>query len=186
VFYRVADGDELREIAQFFKVTPDEILLWNRVSHDCKLQRGMFLQLFVPLDADLTQAIVLSPNDVRTIVVGSEDFFNYHETQQNRTRIRYRVKPGDTLKSVSDRFGLSIGSIARINQFGRDTKLKPDSEIIVYAPEQPAKKPEPPSKKPVGPAAPVKKSVGPVAPVKRSVAPATPAKKSTARANAKR
>lgn len=186
VFYRVADGDELREVAQFFRVTPDEILLWNRVSHDCKLQRGMFLQLFVPLDADLTQAIVLSPNDVRTIVVGSEDFFNYHETQQNRTRIRYRVKPGDTLKSVSERFGLSIGSIARINQFGRDTKLKPESEIIVYAPLQPAKKPEPASKKSVAPAAPLKKSSAPAAPAKKSVAKVAPAKKSNAPANAKR
>jgi membrane-bound lytic murein transglycosylase D len=186
VFYRVADGDELREVAQFFKVTPDEILMWNRVSHDCKLQRGMFLQLFVPLDADLTQAIVLSPNDVRTIVVGSEDFFNYHETQQNRTRIRYRVKPGDTLKSVSDRFGLSVGSIARINQFGRDTKLKPDSEIIVYAPEQPVKKPEPAPKKSVVPAAPAKKANAPAAPAKKSVAPVAPAKKANAPANAKR
>jgi membrane-bound lytic murein transglycosylase D len=140
VFYRVSSGDDLREIAQFFKVTPDEILMWNRVSHDCKLQRGMFLQLFVPADADLTQTIVLAPNEVRTIVVGSEEFFNFHETQQNRQRIRYRIKPGDTLKSVSERFGLSVGSIARINQFSRDTKLRPDSEIIVYAPEQTVKK----------------------------------------------
>jgi membrane-bound lytic murein transglycosylase D len=137
VFYRVADGDELREIAQFFRVSPDEISLWNRISHDCKLQRGMFLQLYVPADADLTQAIVLTPNEVRTLVVGSEEFFNYHETQQNRVRIRYRVKAGDTLKSIAERFGLSVGSIARINQFSRDTKLKPDAELIVYAPEVP-------------------------------------------------
>lgn len=190
VFYRVADGDELREIAQFFRVTPDEILIWNRVSHDCKLQRGMFLQLFVPAETDLTQAIVMSPNDVRTIVVGSEEFFNYHETQQNRTRIRYRVKPGDTLKSVSDKFGLSVGSIARINQFGRDTKLKPDSEIIVYAPEA-VKKPEPAKKgatpppakaalvvptRGSAPAAAAKKSGGPVAPAKKPAA-TVPAKR---------
>jgi membrane-bound lytic murein transglycosylase D len=135
VFYRVADGDELREIAQFFRVTPDEILMWNRVSHDCNLQRGMFLQLFVPRDADLSQTLVLAPNQVRTLVVGSEEFFNFHETQQNRKRLRYRVKAGDTLKSLSERFDLSIGSIARINQFSRDTKLKPNTEIIVYVPD---------------------------------------------------
>jgi membrane-bound lytic murein transglycosylase D len=196
VFYRVADGDELREIAQFFKVTPDEILMWNRVSHDCKLQRGMFLQLFVPQDADLTQTLVMSPNDVRTIVVGSEEFFNYHETQQNRTRIRYRVKPGDTLKSVADKFGLSIGSIARINQFSRDTKLKPESEIIVYAPEptkkpEPAKKSEPSKKAAVAPptkAAPVvpARSNTPAAAAKKSSGPVAPAKKPAATGSAKR
>jgi membrane-bound lytic murein transglycosylase D len=196
VFYRVADGDELREIAQFFKVTPDEILMWNRVSHDCKLQRGMFLQLFVPLDTDLTQAIVMAPNDVRTIVVGSEEFFNYHETQQNRTRMRYRVKPGDTLKSLSDKFGLSIGSIARINQFGRDTKLKPDSEIIVYTPEppkksEPNKKPEPSKKGAVAPpakTAPVTpaRSNAPAAAAKKASGPVAPAKKPAATGPAKR
>ncbi|HKU39701.1 MAG TPA: LysM peptidoglycan-binding domain-containing protein [Polyangiales bacterium] len=153
VFYRVADGDELREIARFFSVTTDEILLWNRVSHDCKLQRGMFLQLYVPADADLTQTIVLAPNEVRTMVVGSEEFFNFHESQQNRQRIRYRVKPGDTLKSLADRFDLSIGSLARINRFGRDTKLTPNSEIIVYVPESAAKKVPDSTPKKLGPKA---------------------------------
>ena len=136
VFYRVADGDDLREIALFFRVTTDEILMWNRVSSDCKLQRGMFLQLYVPPETDLSQTIVLTPNEVRTLVVGSEEFFNFHETQQNRKRIRYRVKPGDTLKSLAERFDLSVGSIARINQFSRDTKLKPNSEIIVYVSDE--------------------------------------------------
>jgi membrane-bound lytic murein transglycosylase D len=140
VFYRVAEGDDLREIAQFFRVSTDEILLWNRVAHDCKLQRGMFLQLYVPADTDLTQTLVLTPNEVRTLVVGSEEFFNFHETQQNRQRIRYRIKPGDTLKTVAERFDLSIGSLARINRFGRDAKLTPNSEIIVYVSDATAKK----------------------------------------------
>jgi membrane-bound lytic murein transglycosylase D len=84
--------------------------------------------------------LVLTPDEVRTLVVGSEEFFNFHETQQNRQRIRYRIKPGDTLKSLADRFDLSIGSLARINRFGRDTKLTPNSEIIVYVSDATAKK----------------------------------------------
>jgi membrane-bound lytic murein transglycosylase D len=140
VFYRVADRDELGEIARFFHVTPEEVRMWNRISMDAKLQRGMFLQLFVPADAELSQTLVLAPNQVRTLVVGSEEFFNFHETQQNRVRLRYRVKPGDTLRSLSDRFDLSIGSIARINQFSRSKKLEPDSEIIVYVSDETAKR----------------------------------------------
>jgi membrane-bound lytic murein transglycosylase D len=139
VFYRVADGDDLNEIAHFFRVTAEEIRIWNRVSTDAKLQRGMFLQLYVPTDAELNQTLVLAPNAVRTLVVGSEEFFNFHQSQQNRVRLRYRVKPGDTLRSLAERFDLSIGSIARINQFGREKKLEPDSEIIIYAPEPAAK-----------------------------------------------
>jgi membrane-bound lytic murein transglycosylase D len=139
LFYRVADGDDLNEIARFFRVTPEELRMWNRVSTEAKLQRGMFLQLYVPADAELNQTLVLAPNAVRTLVVGSEEFFNFHQSQQNRVRLRYRVKPGDTLRSLAERFDLSIGSIARINQFGREKKLEADSEIIIYAPEPAAK-----------------------------------------------
>lgn len=139
VFYRVAEGDELSEIARFFRVTPEELRMWNRVASDAKLQRGMYLQLYVPADTELSQALVLAPNQVRTLVVGSEEFFNFHESQQKRVRLRYRVKPGDTLRSLSERFDLSIGSLARINQFAREKKLEPDSEIIIYAPGESAK-----------------------------------------------
>jgi membrane-bound lytic murein transglycosylase D len=140
IFYRVADRDELAEIARFFRVTTDELRMWNRIAMDAKLQRGMYLQLFVPADAELTQALVLAPNQVRMLVVGSEEFFAFHEGQQNRVRLRYRVRPGDTLRSVAERFELSVGSIARINQFGRDKKLEPDSEIIIYVPDQSSKR----------------------------------------------
>jgi membrane-bound lytic murein transglycosylase D len=140
IFYRVADGDELGEIARFFRVTSDELRMWNRIALDAKLQRGMYLQLFVPAGAELSQALVLAPNQVRTLVVGSEEFFAFHEGQQNRVRVRYRVRPGDTLRSVAERFELSVGSIARINQFARDKKLEPDSEIIIYVPDQSAKR----------------------------------------------
>ncbi|MEY4576340.1 MAG: hypothetical protein RL701_1043, partial [Pseudomonadota bacterium] len=50
-------------------------------------------------------------------------------------RKRYRVKPGDTLRSLAERFELSVGSLARINQFAREKKLEPDSEIIIYVAE---------------------------------------------------
>jgi membrane-bound lytic murein transglycosylase D len=132
VFYRVAPGDDIAEIAQFFRVTTDELRMWNRIAGDAKLQRGMYLQLYVPADAELSQTLVLAPNQVRTLVVGSEEFFNFHESQQKRVRKRYRVKPGDTLRSLAERFELSIGSLARINQFAREKKLEPDSEIIIY------------------------------------------------------
>jgi membrane-bound lytic murein transglycosylase D len=140
VFYRVADSDTLDDIAKFFAINSDEIRMWNAISNDAKLQRGMYLQLFVPIDSDLTQAVVLTPEQVRTMTVGSEEFFDFHETQQNRVRMRYRVKAGDTMRSLAERFELSVGSIARINQFSRDKKLEPDTEIVVYVPEDTAKR----------------------------------------------
>jgi membrane-bound lytic murein transglycosylase D len=137
IFYRVVEGDAAVEIARFFGVTVDELRRWNGVDPTATLQRGMFLQLFVPTSRDLSRAIVLSDRDVRVLVVGSEEFFDYHEAQRGRVRVRYRVRPGDTVASISRRFDLSPGSLSRINRFDRAVALRPDQEIIVYAPRSP-------------------------------------------------
>lgn len=136
VFYRVGRSDAIEEIAEFFRVGVDEVRRWNHVDPGASLQEGMILQLFVPREVDLGRAVVLSEDEVRVLVVGSDEFFDYHEAQQGRVRFRYTVQPGDTLASIGERFDLSVGSIARINRFPRDTLLRVGQEIIIYAPRE--------------------------------------------------
>jgi membrane-bound lytic murein transglycosylase D len=136
IFYRVAHGDRIQAIARFFRIHVDEIARWNSIDPDAKLRRGLILQLYVPQEADLTKALVYTPDEVQLYSVGSEAFFDFHEKQRDRVRIRYRVRPGDTLLTLAERFELSVGSIARINQFSRYTTLQPDQEIILYAPQK--------------------------------------------------
>ncbi len=137
VFYRVGHRANLREIARFFSVTVDEICQWNAIAPEAALPRGIFLQLFVPKDKDLARVLVLTPEEARVLVVGTDEFFDYHEAQRDRVRIRYRVRPGDTMQTLAERFELSVGSIARINRFSSVTELQVDQEIIVYAPKGP-------------------------------------------------
>ena len=136
VFYRVAPDDLPEEIAEFFSITVDELRRWNNLDAEAALQRGMFLQLFVPTGVDLAQALVLTESDVRVLTVGSDAFFDYHEAQRGRVRIRYRIQEGDTLTSIGERFGLSVGSLMRINRVARNAVLRVGQEIIVYAPQQ--------------------------------------------------
>jgi len=133
VFYRVGGDDGIADIARFFSVAVDELRRWNNVDPTAALQPGMILQLFVPPEVDLSQAVVLSEDDVRVLVVGSEEFFDHHEGQQGRVRFRYTVQPGDTLTQIARRFDLSVGSVARINRFSRNATLRVGQEIIVYA-----------------------------------------------------
>ena len=136
VFYRVAGNDRIEEVARFFSVSIDELRRWNNVDPSASLHEGMMLQVFVPTSVDLGRAVVLSEDAVRVLVVGSEEFFDYHEAQRGRVRFRYTVRAGDTLSSLGQRFDLSVGSIARINRFARDTRLTAGQEIIVYAPRE--------------------------------------------------
>lgn len=133
VFYRVVRGDSVDEVARFFRVRGEELRRWNRVDPDAELQPGMFLQLFVRPEVDLAQALVLTPDECRVLVVGSEEFFAYHEGQNGRVRFRYRVRPGDTLSHIGARFGIAVSSLARINQIAQSTVLHPGDELIIYA-----------------------------------------------------
>lgn len=138
VFYAVQSGDSPEAIAAFFAVTMDELRRWNDIATDAALQSGMVLQLFVPPETDLAQAITIAPERVRPVVVGSEEFFAHHESQRDRVRVRYRVRSGDTLDSLGERYDLSAGSIARINSFSRYSKLDAGAEIILYVPAKDA------------------------------------------------
>jgi membrane-bound lytic murein transglycosylase D len=134
VFYRVIDGDTAADIASAFGVTLDELRQWNDIDADALLQRGMFLQIFVDANRDLGGVVLLEESDVRVLVAGSDAFFDHHEAQRGRMRMRYVVAPGDTLASIGRRFDLSPASLARINRFGRQRVPSPGEEIIVYAP----------------------------------------------------
>lgn len=135
VFFRPQRSDTLQDIASFFAVSVEDLRRWNHLDAHARLQSGMFLQLYVPRDQDLAQAIVLEEGDVRLAAVGSEAFFDDHERRQGRVRFRYSVVEGDTLSGIGRRFGISVGSLARINQMGRRTDLQIGQQIIVYADE---------------------------------------------------
>ncbi|MEM6960141.1 MAG: LysM peptidoglycan-binding domain-containing protein [Myxococcota bacterium] len=132
IFYRIAAGDTLSEIAGFFRVSTDDLRRWNHVSQEAHLQKGMIMQLFVSRDVDLTQALVLTDDEVTTMVLGSEEFFNFHEQRQGRTRIRYTVRAGDTLSEIAERFGIDLRSLTRINRISHADSLQIGQELIVY------------------------------------------------------
>ncbi|MCG8554849.1 MAG: transglycosylase SLT domain-containing protein [Proteobacteria bacterium] len=136
VFYQVQSGDRCERIASFFGVTVDELLRWNAIDPSAALHKGMVIQLFVPRSVDLGLAVVHEPSKVIRMVLGSDEFFDYHEAQRGRVRMRYLVKEGDTFGAVARRFDLSPGSLARINRMSRRTKLETNQELIVYLPKE--------------------------------------------------
>jgi membrane-bound lytic murein transglycosylase D len=136
VFYRVATQDTPASIARFFAVSVDELCAWNSLDEQAALQRDMLLQLFVPPELDLGRAVVFTPDQIKILTVGSDAFFDFHESQRGRARVLYRVQPNETLAKIGQRFELSAGSIGRINQFGSNKELKADEWIVVYVPEK--------------------------------------------------
>jgi membrane-bound lytic murein transglycosylase D len=132
VFYRVIPGDTLRAIATAFSVLADDLRAWNAVDPSARLQEGMTLQVFVPPDRDLSTVNAIREEDATILTVGTDAFFAWFEAQKGRHRIAITVRPNDTWKSVSAKYGLSVGMLERINRRGRDKPLVPGETILVY------------------------------------------------------
>ncbi len=139
VFYRVTSADNLERLLEVFAVTKEDLLMWNNLNPEAKLQWGMILQVFVSPDTDLSNVRLLDPAHLRVEIVDSPGFREEYLKSRGLVRYEYTAREGDTIKSLSKRFGLSIGSIARLNSIGRFTSLQPGQRIIVYvSPDSPA------------------------------------------------
>ena len=144
MFYRVIAGDQLPAVAAAFGVAPTEVAAWNAVDSAAWLQPGMGLQIYVKKDFDLSRVRALREHEVRLLVAGSAEFFDYFESQNGRKRVTVVAKKDDTLAALGKRFGMSGAMMERINRVPASTKLNAGDKVIVYAkgPVENAKIPE--------------------------------------------
>jgi membrane-bound lytic murein transglycosylase D len=143
VFYEIIAGDSLGVIATYFGVTVDDLAIWNELDPSAFIHPGMWLQLFVPDDRDLSKAVILEEDQVKVMTVGGEEWLDYQAEQAGKERIKYVVEEGDTLKSISKEFDIKVSSIARINHFGFNHDLAPGEEIVLYVKKKTSENPSP-------------------------------------------
>ena len=134
VFYRTRDGDTLADIAQVFDVTPENIVEWNNVDPDAKLQPKLILQLFVREGFDRDGVMLLDPDKISVVTLGSEEFLELEAARRGKTRLFYSARAGDTLAKIAKRYGLSPGDLARINRLSAVSELGEGQKVVVYSP----------------------------------------------------
>jgi membrane-bound lytic murein transglycosylase D len=137
VFYRVVVGDTLPTIATSLHATVDDLRRWNDLDPVARLQDGMTLQVFVPIDVDLSHVALLSENDVRVLPVGSEEFFAYWEGARGRKRLVVAAKAGETIEGIGRQHQVSAAMMERVNHRPRSEVLKEGERVVVYPPPVP-------------------------------------------------
>ncbi|MEI9948955.1 MAG: transglycosylase SLT domain-containing protein [Pseudomonadota bacterium] len=131
LFYRVLPGDTLSRVANVFGVSVADIGLWNALDENARLQSGMALQLFVDKRKALS-ARTISPSETHVLVAGSPEFYDYFEGQNGRKRVVISAQENDTLTTLGKRYGMTVGSMERINRRSRTDKLHAGESIVVY------------------------------------------------------
>ncbi|MDI1432663.1 transglycosylase SLT domain-containing protein [Polyangium sorediatum] len=137
VFYRVVAGDTAREVASALSVSAAEIARWNTLDPSAALHDGMTLQVFVPRERALANALVLEEPEARVLPVGSTEFFTHFENLKGRKRLEIAAAEGDTWRGLSKRYNLSLGMLERINHRSRTSPLAQGDKVVVYV-AQPA------------------------------------------------
>jgi membrane-bound lytic murein transglycosylase D len=134
IFYRTRDGDTLADIAGVFDVTPDNIVEWNNIDPDAKLQPKLILQIFVREGFDRTGVMLLDSDKIRVVTLGSEEFLELEAARRGKTRLFYSARSGDTLGKIAKRYGLAPGDLARVNRLSATSELTEGQKVVVYSP----------------------------------------------------
>src|SRR5690606_31140111 len=122
----------LDEVAAAFGVSTRDLAAWNALDERARLSDGMTLQVLVPKDRKLDGVRYLQDKQARPLLAGSKEFHEYFEGLKGKRRVEIAVKEGDTLAKIGARFGMTVGSMERVNRRSRNTKLVPGETVIVY------------------------------------------------------
>lgn len=132
VYYEVRHHDRLEEIAAAFGVTEADLTRWNRLSPSAHLLKGMNLQIIVSKKARLDDVRYIAPARARVFLAGSSEFHEHFEGMKGKKRVLVTAKQGETLVGIGNRYGMTVGSMERVNQRSRSTKLVQGEQLIVY------------------------------------------------------
>lgn len=133
VFYEVRTGDDLASIATAFGVQQSELTLWNTLDPRARLHSGMVLQIYVDRQRSLDTVRHVPEPQAVVLVAGTPEFYDHYEALNGRVRLVVVCEEGDTLASLGKRYGMSVGSMERVNRRSRRDPLAAGEKIVVYA-----------------------------------------------------
>ena len=117
VIHRVHRGDTLGRIASKYRTDVASVRQWNRLSGS-SIRPGQRLTLYYATRAAAAGAE--SNGTVPAVTATGE----------------YRVRRGDTLFSIAQRFSMTLQQLRSVNNLGRNSIIRPGDRLRVAAPER--------------------------------------------------
>ncbi len=116
--HTVGRGDTLWKVARKFGVTPRELAVWNDLTPKARLSAGQ--RLVVRSGTGATQRLTLSRA-------------SSHLAKADTTlrRISYKIRPGDTLTHIADRFDVTLAELRKWNTHAKIKSLKPGQKLTL-------------------------------------------------------
>lgn len=103
--YTIQRGDTLWDLSRKYDVTVAQLRSWNKLTASAVLNEGQTLQIW--------QNVIT-------------------QTEQPKTRtVNYRVRPGDSLAKIAQRFSVTVDDIVKWNNINTDRYLQPGQQLTL-------------------------------------------------------
>ncbi len=125
VHYKVKKNDSLLGIADLFNSRVIDIRNWNNIPYTQAIVVGQELTIYVPQDkkdfyASLDNQTTIEKNSTKPALV-----------KNNNEVINYRIKRGENLNSIAQKFGVDIGSLKEWNHISGN-KIYAGQRLKIY------------------------------------------------------
>lgn len=131
--YRVRPGDTLWSIAQRFGTTASTLAVFNGLQQRNRVKAGQVLAL-PPASSPAAVADHTPPPEAVKPVVRTAAVAPAPPPAGRRPPTKtYRVRPGDTLSTIAQRFGTTVPSLAALNRLKQHHVIKPGQVLRIPA-----------------------------------------------------
>ena len=116
--YTIKRGDNLWDIGRHYGISVKQLCAWNGISSKSILRPGKKLEIWVEEETDKSAKVV------HVAANKTSDGTPQH--------ISYQVLEGDSLWSISQRFGVSVHQIKKWNNLAKTRYIKPGQFLDIY------------------------------------------------------
>ena len=110
IIYKVRKGDTLGHIAERYKTRPSKIRRWNGLRYGQYIFPGQKLKIWVK---DASQ-------------------FSQNESASELKKLKYRVRKGDTLSEIAERYGTQVYQIRKWNGLNKREYIYPGQQLTLW------------------------------------------------------
>jgi membrane-bound lytic murein transglycosylase D len=115
VVYTVRRGDTLSEIARKFGVSISNLRKWNGLGNRSLIRTGQKLRIYNPRQSSSHKTYSSITHSLKSMDIPTV----------------YRVKAGESLWSIANKYGLSLKELKELNNLGSESIIRPGDELIL-------------------------------------------------------
>ena len=122
--HKVRRGETLGKIAGIYHVRTDDLMEINHIRNARGLRVGAVLA--IPSGG-------VAPKAAKTVVAENQT----PQRSQDRNAEKYKVRSGDSLWSIADKYGVTVAELKHWNRIRNHHSLRPGTQLVVYAKDRP-------------------------------------------------